>query len=393
MSLATAIRFRKIRKLVRSAIRTRSNILVISLIRLRMALDLPMPGEDKTQDEKLYDSISNFYDLETNTEKITEENKDYYFLDWLAKSEYCDNLRKEYIRISYWLATSQTERENIEKFYRRIYEVELNPLNDLEVRILHVTIRKELSSTKRSWNMAKAQRLDLRLKDLTLLIPLVSVALVFAGYFHTSVVYTSFGIDPTRFFSAGDYLAASLEQIPHVWSLIVGYLAGVVHGIRQQSLLSGHGIETHIRERRVVGIASFVLGSAGLAVSYWYWSRVSIIPGVHIWIVFCLFIALQAPLRFLADRYFENSNSTFIFSVVLLLFFGSAYVGSHVRIAEIKSKKIERTFEIKKGEIRYTQETSKIIGANSRYVFIWNRQSRVNVVPLTSLDHISFSNR
>ena len=64
----------------------------------------------------------------------------------------------------------------------------------------------------RQWNDSRGNEIDLRLKDLAMVIPLVSAALICAGYLHTSIVYKHFGIDPTRFFSVGDYLASRLEK-------------------------------------------------------------------------------------------------------------------------------------------------------------------------------------
>ena len=97
-------------------------------------------------------------------------------------------------------------------------------------------------------NDSRGIKIDLRLKELTMVIPLVSAALVCAGYLHTSIVYKHFGIDPTRFFSVGDYFASSLEQIRLVLFALIGYLAGVVYGYRQESIKTEY--EREITERK-----------------------------------------------------------------------------------------------------------------------------------------------
>ena len=229
--------------------------------------------------------------------------------------------------------------------------------------------------------------------DLTIVISLLSSALICAGYINVSIVYRNFGIDPTKFFSIGDYLASSLEQIDNALYAIVGYMAGVIHGYRKQVMLPKYPEKQSTIRKWWPEIWEFVLGAGILIIAYLQWEIISTIPGIRVLLVISLLLFFQTPVYLLAFKYFQNSLSVSIWSMVLILFFVSMVVGAQTMVAEIMSDKDDEPFEVVQGDKRYTHENYKMIGANSRYMFLWDRKTRVEIVPLTSLDHVAFSNQ
>ena len=233
-------------------------------------------------------------------------------------------------------------------------------------------------------------KIDLRLKDLAMVIPLISAALVCAGYLHTSIVYKHFGIDPTRFFSVGDYLASSLEQIRLVLFSLLGFIAGVAYGYRRVSIKRKHEREIEEHKHQFLDYFWYALSACGLLTAFLAWDKVATLPGKDILLVICLLIVIESPLARLVNRYFNNSQSVHLILLVLIIFFGSMFMGANTRIALIESEQTEQAYQIISQQNSYTHKNSRIIGANSKYMFIWDRKDKVEVIPLSQIDRAIF---
>ena len=391
MSISSKFRFWRYRRLVRQASATRRDIHVIALSRLRMQFDTPEPGEDESVDEDLIKCVIDFFRWDSGIKRESSESTVDQYNSWLSQDKDCQFLQKTSYRLSHWFSTSETRRRDIRSAFETLCADEFVPLTAVDVRGLYTQIRNLAKSTHRLWKDTKAQKIDLRLRDLVMLIPWISSALICAGYIHNSIVYDHFDIDPTRFFSVGDYLATSLEQIYYALISLIGYIAGVICAYRRRSVTRAYDKSTSSRRTAYREFVYSAVYFAPLVVTYFYWSAVSLVPAIEMFLTVCLLASSQAPLAYLSDRYFANSISVYILATVLLLFFGSMFIGAHVKIAEIKSTNAQQAFEIHTDNRQYTRQNAALIGANAQYVFIWHRLGDVVIIPLTQVNRILFS--
>ena len=169
-----------------------------------------------------------------------ESNPESHYFHWLCNDDDSIPLRELEFRISHWYTTSEVDHTDIEQNFRHVFQSDINPLLNADILKLHRKIRKRKKSIHRQWNDSRGYKINLRLKDIAMVIPLVSATLVSAGYLYTSIVYKHFGINPTHFFSVGDYLASSLQPIRLVLFSLLGYIAEFVYGYRRESIKTNY---------------------------------------------------------------------------------------------------------------------------------------------------------
>ena len=391
MTFADSVRTWPIRRLIGAADQIFINIRLISLFRLQLKFQLP-PLDDvsETNRKELIQSIDSFYDWRLSSEICARSNPESYYFHWLCNDDESKSLRELTFRVSHWSATSEADRTDIEQTFRDVFQCDMNPLTVAEILKLRRKIQKRKKSMHRQWNDSRGNKINLRLKDFAIFIPLVSAALVCAGYLHTSIVYKHFGIDPTRFFSVGDYLASSLEQIRLVLFSLLGFIAGVVYGYRRESIKTKYEREREEHKHQVLDYFWYTLSACSLLAAYFAWDKVAILPGQEILLLVCLLIVIESPLARLVNRYCNNSQSVYLVSIALIIFFGSMYMGANTRIAHIESEQTKQAYQIISQQKSYTHHNSKLIGANSKYMFIWDRKNRVEVIPLSQIDRAIF---
>ena len=148
----------------------------------------------------------------------SRRNQKTNFLLWLSEDSLSNNDREKYLRISHWLLPRQDSSEAVEitTVYASCYGKKLEPIEPASVVETYSQLRKRSRVEYKALKESKAQLLDLRLQDLTPLLPWFSAAFVFMGYFHTTVVFRHFGINSSYFFLPSDYLISSMEQISYV---------------------------------------------------------------------------------------------------------------------------------------------------------------------------------
>ena len=366
---------------------------LMSLANLRMAFDLPMPGNDEELDRKLFVSVRNFFDANWYLDEMAADIEHKKFIEWLSKDPTSRELRNKYFAILHWSSPYEDHRCLIQKLFRQLNDIELIPLSNGDVWKLSTDIRTQWQVTRKYSRESKAQKIDLRLQDLTMIIPWISAALICSGYVYTVIIYKHFGIDPSGFFSVGDYLAASLEQIDHALFALLGYVLGVIHGYRRQFMFARDVEEKGWLRKWWSEILITGVGWLCLISAYLSWDILSSMPVIHIGTLVVLMMATQTPLYLIAEWYFKNSLSVGILSMVIIIFFGSMFVGAKIRVSEIASIQNDTPFEFVYGDKVFSHESHKVIGTNSRYMFIWDRGAHIEVLTLASLAHISFFNR
>lgn len=383
--------FRRIAAVVRRAAKTRGFIVVIADTRLRLQFDLPFSGEDKSLDEKLSKIIADYFDWGDGRKQPFANGKGNEYADWLLNDSSANSDRETYFRLSHWLSLCTVNHDTatqISSAYSVIYNKEIEIMDESDVRKSYDIFRKKCRSHLRLLRKSKAKLIDFSSKELLAFFPLISTLFVVGGYFHTSLVYRSFNVEPHHFFLMSDYLAGSIEKIWYAFGSLGGFILGVLRRIRNSATITEHESQERRKRSRWINI--------GLLAPCIIYLLLVLLPNNPIEIstfpdmtMISIFVILQTPIFFVSIRYFKNWASVYSFFMILTIFFSSLYASALREINEIREGRPEITFEIRSEEMKYTEKNSIFIGSNSRYVFLYDQRGKTKVFPLNRIEHIS----
>ena len=365
----------------------RAEIIVALNYMIRTHLSLPPHGDHSSLDKSIFSSTLTF--LNANKDHVGvyyEDDSD--VVDWLIGNDASNRAREIYLRIEYRLSTDIGARDNIDKTFRSLFDRDLVPLKASEIWAIRREVKELRRRAKKAWIESKSRQLYLSPRQIAGYLPLFSLLLICAGYFHTSILYRDFGIDSTQFFSIGDYLSTSLQQIEHAVWLIVGLAAGLTSFYIKEPAMSKDLSPSGIRTKRRRMATMFFISSVALGALCFRWEEWAVAPSV-IWIMgLCMLVIIMViqeliPFRYL--KYEEHGRNLF---TCLVLFSGIIVASSYMKINVIRNGGIEHRFEVVRGSERYTEKSFKIIGSNSSYVFIWNKKESVQVIPLANVSKL-----
>ena len=369
-----------------------TNIRRIFLLRLQLEFQIP-PIDDVSELEKkeLVQSINTFFDWKLSSINCARSVCQSKYFDWLCDDAESMLLREFAFRIFHRYPKSKEDRDEIEQTFQAIFKRDLNPLIMADIWKMRGKTRRRYNYLRRHWDDSRGFKVSINWKYLASAIPIASALLVGAGYFHTSQVYEHFDIDPSSFFSVSDYLDSSLEQIYLVLWALIGATAGMINNYRRESLKTKIETEQETLHGKIVDFFWYAMSVCALLVSYFAWDRVAMLPAIGFILVICFLIVIRKPLSRVIFRFFKNPQTIQFASIALIIFFGNMYMGAKTEIAKIESEQASQEFWITSESRSYSHHNSKIIGANSTYMFILDRKERVEIVPISQIESAIFS--
>ncbi len=380
-----------IRMTARRAFKTRMFIEIITDTRLRIQFNLPFFENDESLDEQLSRVIGNYFNWSGEGKKPLASAKERTYAEWLLNDSSSNSDREMHFFLSYWLSSLTVKHDQAKKIssaYSVIYHKEIQIMNESDIWKSYGIFRKKCRSHVRLLRKSKAKLIDFSSKGLLAFFPLISTLFVVGGYFHISLVYRDFNVEPHHFFLMSDYLAGSIEKIWYALGSLIGFFLGVLHGIRNSATITKYGSQTRRKRNRWINI-----GLLTPCILYLFFVllpnhpiEISTIPSMT---VLSIFVLLQTPILFVSIRYFRNWISVYRFFMILTIFFSSLYASALREINEIREGRPEMTFEIRSKEMKYTEKNSIFIGSNSRYVFLYDQKGKTKVFPLNQIEHIS----
>ena len=380
-----------IRMTARRAFKTQMFIEMITDTRLRTQFNLPFFGDDESLDEQLSRVIDNYFDWGGEEKKPLASDNERTYAEWLLNDSSSNSNRETHFFLSHWLSVCMGERDKVAQIssaYSAIYHKEIEIMDESDIWKSYDIFRKKCRSRIRLLRKSKAVLIDFSSKELLAFFPLISTLFVVGGYFHISLVYRNFDVEPHHFFLMSDYLAGSIEKIWYALGSLIGFFLGVLHGIRNSSTVTKYDSQARRKRDRWINIgllapcATYLL----LVLLPNHPVKISTIPSMT---MFSIIVILQTPISFVSKRYFRNGTSVYSFFMILTIFFSNLYASALREINEIREGRPEMTFEIRSEEMKYTEKNSIFIGSNSRYVFLYDQKGKTKVFPLNRIEHIS----
>ena len=359
--------------------------------RIRYRFDFPLPGEEEIRDSMLSNVIDAFFGCDAETRTVIPEDESTKILQWLESDPSSGEDRKTYLRVSYWLAekTGEKNRAHVAaSAYQSLYSESMKSMDGADIVKTCSKFEKRYRAELKTFRNSKAQRYDLRLEELTPLLPWFSLFFLLAGYTYTRSVYGYFGVDVSNFFSMSDYLAVSIEEITNCFAIFIGILIGALLEHRSEKTRT----EYEIRDTSVGQLLSYCFKYLFcLFILYHMYKGTFPLEFVKMFGPLPVMIVASLPIYFIAARYFKNPRYLSIVLLSLVGFFSGIHLNSKMSIKNIKEGHSGMTFEIKAESREFTQENFSFIGGNSRYIFLHSKEGSVEIVPIESAERIKIS--
>ena len=403
--ISKAIRwFKKSRRAFRLA---QTRWMVYSTIeqRIRSHFDYPPAHADKALDTTIRKGLDLFVVAGTKHagEKALDDGANTIY-EWLCSDGKSKKNLELHLRVCHLIESLGGDKEsahNRSTTYEHSFGVPLPRLNFAALSVLHSALKAQFD-----FNRARKRLTLFGAKELAQLFSIGSVLLLAAGYAHTSFVYNYFGIDPSRFFSIGGYLASSINQLASaVYSLVYfifvmgapyayGSILSSIMAKRIGSAASpGRSLRQYLLYCSLAGVALFLLYKSDLV---FFWLALPI----------AIYIFLGRWVNSLINKRITNTLSAKI-QLTLGFFFIAAVILSILfrieEIAEIKEGNLKETFVVKlevgdhdsdsdsdtnETHILYTNETHIFLGGNDRYIFLLKKSGGTQIIPLEKVNEM-----
>lgn len=201
------------------------------------------------------------------------------------------------------------------------------------------------------------------------------------GVVYTNTLLAHFGVSASLFFSIGDYLATSVEQLQSVAISVGLSIVTFVTGVRETSLRSRMELNELAKRNKIPYLLFVVVLAAAVGQIFSAYHGIHE-PGTLLFLT-CFLSSVFA--RYVASRYLKNSFQGEVFLVAVLVFVSYSAVKFLGEIDHIESGK----WEGREGIVIITKKDSDInvdnfviVRANSSYVFAVNKSTnQFKIIP------------
>lgn len=262
----------------------------------------------------------------------------------------------------------------------RLAVPELPEYNAAAVYSEHTKTVARLNKLRKELAERSAFKVEFSIKEISGGVALISAIFVVAGFLYVRYFYQRMGVDVSMYFSVGDYLAASVEQIragAFAAAIAFGFFA---LGVRDGSLRSRLHIRASATTRRREGwaIGLFTLGICCVSAYSIYIGKPDF---SHIRVSFMLSSYWVAG--YIADAFFKNRLTAMTAILGTLIFSTNVGVSAYERSERLLTAHGDSPF---KQTILFKDVSpavnGELFGANGSYYFVYSRENRVtHVVP------------
>ena len=364
----------------------------IADIRLRNRFDLPFRGDNEQIDGQIDRSLDKFFDWSTYAHEHVDSRSEYD--TWLIQDQPSIENRSILFRTAHWLYhnTDQKVADLISKAHEILYQEAIEPSDLFHPLVYdsHRKLRRAWRSEYRARRKAKQKALNFSVQENYKILPWISVVFLLGGYVHLSILYAEFGIDVVDYFLIGDYISSSVDQIQSALVGVIGFFLGMVRRHLTEQTISKDQSNRRARIDNHIWLVVFAISILYICIC---WNR-SFFPNVTFqtsllatWLS-VIFVGLVS-IGYLCRRYFREPAAISVFAMAVMFFFTNLIMVTYGEINAIKAKDAPVPFTLRAGDVQFTEQQSRIIGSNSRFLFLYKTDGRTEIIPVSRIDAIS----
>lgn len=268
------------------------------------------------------------------------------------------------------------------------YDPTINLFSNEDVFKNHKAISHRLKLLREEISERSAVKFTVTISHVTGILTISSALMLVAGLLYTNTLLSSIGIKASLFFSIGDYIATSVEQLQSVAFSVTAAIAFYFHGIRDRSLRSKMELDIAAKNKRPLYVVALLVLAATITQIVTAWNG-RYETGT------LTFLACLVSYRFAAQisrNYLKNSLEGEIFLVCLLIFTSYTAIRCIGEMRDLKNGnwgEREETRIITKKESGIDASNLIVIRANSSYIFTVDKQSgNPRVIPKDQVSEI-----
>jgi hypothetical protein len=230
-------------------------------------------------------------------------------------------------------------------------------------------------------------KLPLKTENVLQWIALITVAFSLIGFFYAKYFYGSFGIDVANYFSLSDYLAVSVTKIYSIFLLIIGMIfsGSFEYHLTKQDIKKGIDPNSPLNKKlRQIQNSIFFFTLAFATIASYILNHEMYYYGLFA----ILWVIILEILLYIVQKYSLQPYYFYLVGLMTYILLFSASI-----LADIH--KIRNTTSVPTIVYIDNNQSSSyaILGANSMYVFLYDRnQSKSFVYPTEKLEHIEIQN-
>lgn len=389
--LGFKIRLRSVRR-----VRSLSRATLDTLTRARF--DLPLISDDAIVDQNIQEAVDEFLKGNHADDALSENPA--RFLQWLKSDEESRNILKRYLTTQHWImewiyrGTVPADALNYAHAYRSTFDQGVPSSDFRSVRSFGKDLRAAYKKAARSLSETRAEKIDvstlLRQPSTVAWVAfLTPTAIAAYGYLYSWVYFGHFGIDTAMFFSAGDYIAYSINHVNFLAVALVVSAASALSVIRDATTLPNAA--KHLKDRRLVRRARVILViiSLGLVVNFWT------SPQIFFFGLACLSAILALGHRLWYSTIGRHLRSgPFVGWLVGTLLTCGLVVWFYAKAqAHAIDERTPAPFLVETTGRTYSDANYKLVGAASGFIFLAGDGNDIEIVPSRTVTRVKISNR
>ena len=364
----------------------------ITMHRIRVQFSLPKRGEDKSVDRSIAAAVRTLFIKGPTAD--AEKGLEGESLDIYRRLRNNDGFVKDrlklFLRLWHLQLTVEGQQEmadSIASKYCTLYQKALVPMDASVLPKEYAALKEaERAERERDQRKPKMRLISVRLQHFALIAPVLSLIFVISGYLYTKIVYGHFGVDASQFFTLGDYLAGSINQIWFALAAITLYLSIVVFMYRRNL---EYDTEPFFKDaHKFPGALAIVLI---ILIGFFAFLRLAY---VREWVIFWFlvpmsFILVENRVARIVARFFNNPFQVTA-AVMLALLFSVSIVSQSVRkIVSVEKSREQKTFVVQTADKEFTNEEFVFLGRNQRYIFLFKKGAGTQIIPLEQIKEMS----
>lgn len=341
-------------------------------------LKLIVDEELTSQEDELLEEVIVFKDELLEDELITKTLVNYFLLKSFYNS-FSNASSYSFFEKATRIDNNILRIESSESF-KKICKVNKNKLKDTLNKCQHINAeRVEREKVKR------IKSITITYEHVKYFISLLSVLFLISGFIYNMFLFRSFNVNISYYFTISDYLSSSLNEVVPIFIIsFIGIFYFMLGRLRKI------GLEIHEELCDISKQDSWL--EKLVMISYVIFTIVIFVNEEHMnYFLFAPIVVLLYTYllnKFTFWKYIKNAQKAiyFISGIMFLLIYLSASILN--KIDYLNSENYESKSFVKYKEEYKMFSNSKFISANSKYLFVLNKNKEVIILPLNAIDYI-----
>lgn len=276
---------------------------------------------------------------------------------------------------------SKQDKDKVQYYLSQIESLGFTPtvLAFKDLRPMRRVVKKDIKDLKEAISDHEALKINISTTGIVVLVSVASPLFLITGYLYNSFLFSSFGIDVSKFFTLLDYIAASASKLGYtLFSAGLGTLSYFLgaHSYSRKPIAEKMRLrDKPMYSHYLITAGFFILSVVG------YFSDIRMFYNNALFTIICLSLLL---LPRICLKYFEKPLPILFVFVFVICFFANLWASLGKTINELKYGEFAtmKTYDIKLEDSLSSIPTSNfvLITGNSSFFFFLDQNRKIHII-------------